>query len=88
MKYTVEAKGIYDQKGLALLTISLAMEYYLKGLDVCNGVAPGIAAAFAIALLTSGLIHSDDSQIDRSSSSSLHESRNCRQRHASRPPSA
>ncbi len=30
----------------------------------------------------SGLIHSDNSQIARSSSSSRHESRNCRQRHA------
>ena len=37
---------------------------------------------------SSGLIHSDDSQIGRSSSSSLHESRNCRQRHAGRSPSA
>jgi hypothetical protein len=33
---------------------------------------------------TSGLIHSDDSQIGRSSPSSHYESRNCRQRHASR----
>jgi hypothetical protein len=33
---------------------------------------------------SSGLIHSDDSQIGRSSSSSHYESRNCRQRHASR----
>ena len=36
----------------------------------------------------SGLIHSDDSQIVRSSSSSRHESRNCCERHTSRPPSA
>jgi hypothetical protein len=36
----------------------------------------------------SGLIHSDDSQINRSSSSSRHESRNCCERHTSRPPSA
>ena len=36
----------------------------------------------------SGLIHSGDSQIARSSSSSRHESRNCRQRHAGRSPSA
>ena len=56
MKYTVEGKEIYDLKGLALLTISLAMEYYWKGLDVCNGVASGIAAAFAIALLTRSLV--------------------------------
>jgi hypothetical protein len=56
MKYTVEGKGIYDSKGLALLTISLAMEYYWKGLDVCNGVAPGIAAAFAIALLIKSMV--------------------------------
>ena len=39
-------------------------------------------------VLTSGLIHSDDSQIGRSSSSSHYESRNCRQRHASRSPPA
>jgi hypothetical protein len=37
---------------------------------------------------SSGLIHSDDSQIGRSSSSSLHESRNCRQRHAGGSSSA
>ena len=37
---------------------------------------------------TSGLIHSDDSQIGRSSPSSHYESRNCRQRHASRSPPA
>src|SRR6516164_9919101 len=35
----------------------------------------------------SGLIHSGDSQMARSSSSSRHESRNCRQRHPSGPPS-
>jgi hypothetical protein len=39
-------------------------------------------------LVTSGLIHSGDSQIARSSSSSRHESRNCRQRHPSGSPSA
>ncbi len=37
---------------------------------------------------TSGLIYSDDSQIGRSSPSSHYESRNCRQRHASRSPPA
>jgi CheY-like chemotaxis protein len=37
---------------------------------------------------TSGLIHSDDSQIDRSSSGSRHESRNCGERHQSGSPSA
>jgi hypothetical protein len=36
----------------------------------------------------SGLIHSDDSQIDRSSSSSGDESRNCGERHQSGSPSA
>jgi hypothetical protein len=35
---------------------------------------------------SSGLIHSDDSQIERSSSSSRDESRNCRERHPSGPP--
>jgi hypothetical protein len=36
----------------------------------------------------SGLIHSDDSQIGRSSPSSHYESRHCRQRHPSRSPPA
>jgi hypothetical protein len=56
MKHTVEGKGICDPKGLALLTTSLAMGYYWKALDVCNGVALGIAAGFAIALLTRSLV--------------------------------
>ena len=56
MKYTVEGKEIYDPKGFALLTISLAMEYYWKGLDVCGGVVPGIAAALAIAMLIRFLV--------------------------------
>jgi len=37
---------------------------------------------------TSGLIHSGDSQIARSSSSSHYESRNCGERHAGRSTSA
>src|SRR6266498_808607 len=41
----------------------------------------------AAAAVASGLIHTDDSQIARSSSSSRHESRNRRQRHPGRPPS-
>jgi hypothetical protein len=32
------------------------MEYYWKGLDVCGGVAPGMAAAFAIAILIRSLV--------------------------------
>ena len=36
----------------------------------------------------SGVIHSDDSQIVRNSSSSRHESRDCCECHTSRPPSA
>lgn len=45
-------------------------------------------ATIATLLATaSGLIHSDDSQMERSSSSSGHESRNCRERHPSGPPS-
>jgi predicted ATP-dependent endonuclease of OLD family len=44
--------------------------------------SPGLAG------VASGLIHSDDSQIGRSSSSSHYESRNCRQRHARRSPPA
>jgi hypothetical protein len=40
MKFTVECKEIYDSMGFALLTISLAMEYYRKGLELCGGGAP------------------------------------------------
>jgi hypothetical protein len=43
--------------------------------------------AVTIVRATSGLIHSDNSQIVRSSSSSRHESRSCCER-TSRPPSA
>jgi hypothetical protein len=50
MKFTVESKEIYDSMGFALLTISLAMEYYRRGLELCGGGAPGMAAAFAIAM--------------------------------------
>ena len=45
-------------------------------------------AAEILMLAASGVIHSDDSQIVRSSSSSRHESRNCCERHPGRPPSA
>ena len=41
-----------------------------------------------VATVASGLIHSDDSQIARSSSNSRHESRNYRQRHSGGSPSA
>src|SRR5712671_1983079 len=41
----------------------------------------------ALVLTPCGLIHSNDAQMDRSSSSSRHESRNCRERHPSGPPS-
>jgi uncharacterized protein len=58
----------------------------------CPGTAEQIAVLLEAdnpgdvyhAVVSSGLIHSDDSQIGRSSSSSHYESRNCRQRHASR----
>ena len=56
MKHTVEGKEIHDSMGFALLTISFAMEYYLKGFNVCGGAAPGIAAAFAIAMLMRSLV--------------------------------
>ena len=56
MKFTVECKDIYDSMGFALLTISLAMEYYRKGLELCGGGAPGMAAAFAIAMLIRSLV--------------------------------
>jgi len=53
------------------------------------GKPPLPAGSVAISpSVASGLIHSDDSQIVRSSSSSRHESRNCCERHTSRPPSA
>ena len=48
--------------------------------------SPGLGGARQRIAWASGLIHSDDSQIARSSSSSRHESRNCRQGHARRPP--
>jgi hypothetical protein len=51
MNDTVEGKEVSDPMGFALLTISLGMEYYWMGLDVCGGVSPGIVAAFAIAML-------------------------------------
>ena len=51
MRFTVECKEICDSMGFALLTISLAMEYYRKGLELCGGGAPGMAAAIAIAML-------------------------------------
>ena len=51
MKFTVECNEIYDFMGFALLTISLAMEYYRRGLELCGGGAPGVAAALAIAML-------------------------------------
>ncbi len=50
--------------------------------------APLFRTHHAAEEISSGLIHSDDSQIVRSSSSSHHESRNCRERHPSGPPSA
>src|SRR5262249_2340514 len=46
-----------------------------------------VASEHKSRFLASGLIHSGDSQMARSSSSSRHESRNCRQRHPSGPPS-
>jgi hypothetical protein len=51
MKFTVRVMELYDSMGFALLTICLAMEYYRKGLELCGGGAPGMAAAFAIAML-------------------------------------
>ena len=44
--------------------------------------------ALVIVEFPSGLIHSDDSQTARSSSSSRYESRNCRQGHTCGSPSA
>jgi hypothetical protein len=51
MRFTVECKEICDSMGFALLTISLWMEYYRRGLELCGGGAPGMATAFAIAML-------------------------------------
>ncbi len=50
MNHTVEDKGNYDSIGFPILTISLMVEYYWKGLDLCGGAAPGIASALAIAM--------------------------------------
>ena len=47
-----------------------------------------VGSGLEYALTSSGVIHSDDSQIVRSSSSSRHESRDRCERHTSRPPSA
>ena len=59
-----------------------------KRLDEIPGVGPALATALVASVGdASGLIHSGDSQIARSSSSSRHESGNCRQRHPGRPPS-
>lgn len=51
MKFTVKGLELCDSMGFALLTISLAIEYYRRGLELCGGGAPGVAAAFAIAML-------------------------------------
>jgi hypothetical protein len=56
MKYTVKGKEIYGSMGFALLTISSAMESHWMGPGVCGGVAPGIAAAFAIAMLIRSMV--------------------------------
>ena len=59
-------------------------------LDQVRGPSKTPQTTFRASMIpgTSGLIHSGDSQIARSSSSSGYESRNCRQRHAGRSPSA
>ncbi len=56
MTFTVKGNELDALIGFALLKISLAMEYYWKGLDICGGVAPGMAAAFAIAMLIRSLV--------------------------------
>jgi hypothetical protein len=53
---------------------------YVLGVGVSAGMVSKVCKPSMVAL-SSGLIHSDDSQIDRSSSSSRHENRNCRERH-------
>ena len=67
----------------------LPAEYGVRDLLFLAATSASICFVAALVMLpTSGLIHSDDSQIVRSSSSSRHESRNCCERHTSRPPSA
>jgi hypothetical protein len=56
MRYTVKGKEIYGTMGFALLTISLEIECYWNELYLCGEVAPGIAAAFAIAMLIRSLV--------------------------------
>ena len=53
-----------------------------------RGKIPEAGLVAAPGDVASGVIHSDDSQIVRSSSSSRHESRDRCERHTSRPPSA
>jgi autotransporter-associated beta strand protein/YVTN family beta-propeller protein len=66
-----------------------AQSFHTPAYTETDAIANGFALTFngRDATDTSGLIHSDDSQIARSGSSSRHESRNCRQRHPSGPPS-
>jgi hypothetical protein len=69
--------------GLSVGQVVAAIKAEMEALDV-EGKFVRIKIETAPEPGTSGLIHSDDSQIGRSSPSSHYESRNCRQRHASR----
>ena len=86
----VRVNGI-DTLGTRRRSINLETERLPGDIDVTKNVMDVLrldAEALMQFVRASGLIHSDDSQIGRSSSSSHYESRNCRQRHASRSPPA
>jgi hypothetical protein len=79
----VEGKTLYIKSASGPVTLTLADNAVIVARVKASAadIKPGDYVA-------SGLIHSDDSQIDRSSSSSRHESRNCGERHQSGSPSA
>ena len=83
MKFTVKGMELYDSMGFALLTISLAMEYYRRGLELCGGGAPGVAAALAIAMLIKSWV--DENKWRRDISNDLFVAGEIDHRHHSNP---
>jgi len=83
---TVFSQTHFDTITEALLPLFTA--YAMGQLLQCHCETVGFSVFRLLKNNTSGLIHSDDFQIVRSSSSSHHESRNCRERYPSGSPSA